>query len=366
MPEFDGPCKYLGVVVSTRRVRGMALAPLWRAGGLFLLALGLPAPGSGNEPVRLTPKHRLDVSWVTGVTFSPDSTLVATGGRNQDLGGLTRLWDVATGREVLSLPGCYGSRGCLAFSPDGRVLYAPRNLFLPTDGMAFWDVTTGEQLGVFGARAGSVAISPDATLVLTANVTTGPQIWDPAASRLMGVLRGHTGYVHALTFARDGKRVATAGSDGTIRLWDTGRWELARTIRVHEVNGLPAHVSCVAFRPDGKVLASAGQDRMVRIWDAQTGNEIDSLQFPGQFREPLWLADSPDGRALAVIWSKPGTVYLYDAGTLKQVATLEGHREVANDVAFSYDGKALATSSDDGVVLLWDLTKLPGKAGLKQ
>jgi DNA-binding beta-propeller fold protein YncE len=243
---------------------------------------------------------------VRGVAFSPDGKRIVTASADQT----AKVWDAATGRELLALKGHTSWVRGVAFSPDGK-----RIVTASADQTAkVWDAATGrEVLSLKGHNSflTSVAFSPDGTRIVTGGGLTARE-WDAATGREVLVLKGHTALVRSVAYSPDGTRIVTGSHDRTARVWDiaTGREVLALQGHKHWVNA-------VAFSPDGKRIVTGSEDRTVKVWDAEGGQEL---------------------------------------------LTLQGHTSVVFCAAFSPDGKRLVTGSYDKTAKVWDAERGQAKA----
>jgi WD40 repeat protein len=291
----------------------------------------------------------------TVVAASPDGRHIVT----QDDDGHLSLWDTTVSEPVEAPLAGRHCLSALAFSPDGTRLVASEG-----DALLILDAATGSPLAApFGEAATALAYSPDGTRILGA-VSNGIRVWDAATGNPVGpALAGETADMAFVTFSSDGRLVAGA-SDNIVRIWDV---VTGQSVGVPLV-GHTDRVNAVAFSPDGRRIVSGSDDATLRIWDVATGKLVlPPIENRYPYRQDaertvlsglLSVAFSPDGRRIAS-GSQDRTIRIWDAVTGDQIGQpLVGHSSDVDYIAFASDGRTLLSASMNhmlsGDVRVWN------------
>jgi WD40 repeat protein/serine/threonine protein kinase len=310
-------------------------------------------------PRAVTRDHgNLEGHEVWSVEFSRDGRYLASGSWGENN---VRVWDARTLellRVVTLKPGVMNFFR-LSFSPDGNRLTTAAASRKGEAVVNVWETATGRETVNEIRETGSVPFCTTFDPTGRYLVREGPehtvQVRDAATGAVAGVVGRHSMQIWAMTFSPDGKRLATASNDGTVRLW---AWDPARlgpeqqpliTLDVL-VDG---YSNRIAFSPDGRLLATGGERSAVRIWDAIRGAPLHTLL--GHTRDVFAVAFSPDGRWLASAGADT-TVRIWDAASGKLRHTLRGHVGLVMSLAFSPDSRSLASGSRDHTMKVWDTT----------
>jgi WD40 repeat protein len=340
------------------------------AGGIAVYPLGLGKP-TRESAVWGSPSF---------MAFSPDGSLVATGGRDRSV----RTWssDSGTGHDVFQGHEAVVTCGC--FSPDGRTL--------ATGGVdktiRLWETgSTSERATLKGhdAPITSLAYSPDGSRILSAATDATVRFWDAASGRPVGAPIAYPGTVSSVAWSVDGRLVATGGENGETRVWeasgspgtpiakqdgavgavaftpdaaivvsgsDDGTTLVTDRVTGHVVKKLGGHTSGVralVVSKDGDLVFTGSYDRTIRSWRRSTGETQGSV--PGHTAGVRSVALSPDA-AKAVSGGEDDTARIWDVETGAQDKVLVGHRGIVTVVAWG--GGAVASGSTDKTVRIWN------------
>ena len=324
----------------------------------------------------------------------PGTTLVAVGAP----GGRIAFWDFDTLQKAGELAGPAGGVNHLAVDRSGRWLAAGSSVKVAgaaAEGRAEtlvvydFEARTALDVGSVSALLSAVAIGPDARFILAATQspqrTTGATLLviEPASRSVTHTLPADGEEQACVALAPDGATAATGGLGGAIRLWDTGSWRALRTL-----SGPQGIVQDLAFSPDGRELVTGGLDDTLKVWDPARGQSLTALR--GHTGPVLSVAYTADGSRI-VSASRDGTVRIWDPqsdrlyfqGARKYMVEQQGpdavrdlgvdgaarwfeemlhlmtargkHWSFVTDLAFTPDGRRLATASFDDRALIWSM-----------
>jgi WD40 repeat protein/tRNA A-37 threonylcarbamoyl transferase component Bud32 len=284
---------------------------------------------------------------ISSLAFSADARLLAVGfaGMREQ----ARLCDTATGEEKFTIPaGAPGSgaRIAVGLSNDGRIL---------ATGSSLWDAASGKPLpGLSGDRGNVTALAfpPSSTSVLALGGADGTvQLWDVTAKSRLSMVDAHAGGITALAFSSDGARIASAGRDQKVMLWEV----VAKPSQLRRSQAFEGHtdvVSSVAFSPDGKELVSGSFDGTAKFWELAPRRKAELSERPAEAPKappPPPAAPPFAGRPLlASLSPTPERQEWLAPAELQDVLNPQG-------VAFSTDSRLLVVADQEGAVRLWDL-----------
>jgi WD40 repeat protein/serine/threonine protein kinase len=373
-------------------VRGLAFAP----DGKYL------ATGGDDKCVRLIQPVTAETLILRGhsgnvacVAFSPDGHLVASGAAGDK--DKIKIWDVAKKKVLHTLPPEHKDAvQAIAFAPDGKTLASGSK-----DGaIKLWDLQTHKARATLPGHPGGVLVlafdpqKPD--ILASGGADKIVRLWDGAEGHEIKQLKPPLNHVvHTLAFSPNGQRlVAGSAWDGTMRIWDfegdkerltelpqsagvqavafladgrslaVGLASEFNVIRLQDVSPakltpapLPAghrrYLRQVAFTPDGKTLVSLSSDNDPRFWDLSTLMDRTSVNGATYYNGAMAL--SPDGQTVAACSRDSKSVQLWDVATAQSKGTFaRGHGDRIDVLAYSPDGKVIASGSRDKTVRLWD------------
>lgn len=406
-PAFssDGKLLITGDCVGAIRVMGTATGALkrtYRVPGLRVMAVTLsPAnhqfAASGFDGTIVIweldapqPRSRFQAhpKLVRGLRFSPDGTTLATGGWD----GITRLWETATGRLLHTLQGHTSLVTALEFSPDGKTLAtgstdqtvrlwrAPswesdrtirghtgtiKAIAFSSDGQRL--ATTGDDriTAIWETRSSSdtfrfapgrndfqdaVLLPPDGDTIAIVEQRTQLRFQNLVSGQRLKVSLPATNPLGGLSVSGDGRRFVVVDKAGDAIMGDTTTGQVLLRMPGHH-----GFITATAWAPGNRYLAIGSAEGTIWLRDAITGAPVQQFKLPPRVGTAT-LAFSPGGKELAIGALLNGQIYRLSVPSLQQISVLRGHTSAIGGMAFSPDGRLLATGSMDDTVRIWPLT----------
>ncbi len=293
---------------------------------------------------------------VSSVVYSPNSERIASYSYGSNI---VQLWDAKNGQLIRSLNG--------HTEPVVSLVYSPINEQIASGSkdctVRLWDTQSGNLDYILEGNVYpvvSLAYSPDGKQLVCSskdNTKIGRrdreeldsdsenytvQQWDAQSGQLLRTLKGHADFVSYVAYSPNGKQIAAGSELSTVQLWDAQSGQSLHTLRTYWGER-------AVYSPTGEQMASRAVDD-VKLWDAKTGRLIRTLKHP----DSVWsVAYSRNGKQIAS-GNRDHSVRLWDAQTGDLLHTLNGHTHPVYSVRYSPNGEQIASYGEDGIVRLWD------------
>jgi WD40 repeat protein len=294
-----------------------------------------------DSTVPLADAYKVAGRAAKGLAISPDGQMLAAG----DDAGNVQLWKLGEETPPALLTGHRQQVWALTFSRDGkRLLSADRG-----GEIRIWDAMSGASeatLTAGDAAIWTIAASPDGAQFVTVG-DSGARLWDLQSRAPKTEVQWTASPFTRAAWSPDGKRLAIAGSDARVAVWDVPGGKLEREIAVDQ-----DVVWSVAFSADGTQLATASGDEIVTVWDIASGARITSLTgHSGGATDAAFLGDD----ATLVVLDRNGRLHFWDLQASRRlIEPWAAHAGASWRIAVHPDGERFATAGDDGYVRVWD------------
>jgi len=289
---------------------------------------------------------------ITAVAFNHDGSLLATSGYHEVI-----LWKVADGSIVRRITNVAERVYDIQFTKDGQKIVIASGTPAQIGEAKIFQISDGKLLGDLVRTDDSVfavALSPDETRLATAGADRAIRIYDVATQKQQLIIEDHADWVMDIAWAPDGAKLASASRDKTSKVFDAKTGDSLVTFNGH---GQPVYG--VGFSPDGKLVVTSGSDKNIRTWNVGDAKQVRAIGgFGGEiFR----IAVTPEGQVFSPSADKSARVHTIADG--KAIRSFAGHTDWVYSVGVHTGSKRVAAGSYTGEVRIWNLDD--GKEVLK-
>ena len=298
---------------------------------------------------------------ISNVSFTPDGKTVASWSSDNTL----RLYDYNTGKlhkqhklnEQHKLRGINGGVRTFFFSPNGNT-FITQSIW---SGVYLWDLDTGKLINRLSERENYidyVHISPNGKTIACRSDDNTILIWDANTGKLLNTISDIKGKLWGIKYSTDGSIIISSNSENTTQLWDPNSGHLIRTI-----TGIYGWIDGAYFSKHANSIVTSiyeeSDDDGSFLWDGMTGEHIRDLSHSGA---TSFVSSSPDGKIIAIVDGHGSCVSLFDISKRQHLNTLSGHVSLPfcgggtiSDVRFAYNGQTIVTASGvDGTAIIWN------------
>lgn len=284
---------------------------------------------------------------VTSMVYSPDGMYAASGAEDTSI----IIWDTRDSTAKYRVDGHQDSVSALAFSRDNTILASASY----DEEIVLWWVSSGQEYKRLSPEMSIHALvyTPDGSKLIAGASDGSLFVYDTENYELRTTLRQNQAVVTFIIFSSDGRLMATGGTESVCYIWETATLE--SNVPLRRLEGHRGMVCDAAFAPNANGswrILTASDDSTSRVWNALTG---EALVIFREHAGPVWtVAFSPDGKLVAS-GSSDSTIKVFDSYSGHRIYSFDKHESMINAVEFSTDGRLLLSASSDKTARLWDL-----------
>jgi serine/threonine protein kinase len=312
------------------------------AGAMPMTSSRPGAPEAQTDSILLY-TYRKHSDWIYALAWSPDSTSIASGGRDK----VIHVWEAGSGKTVAEYKGHSKRVSCIAWAASGGLIASAGK----DNTVHIWQASspTNSAVNIYRGHTNSVnaiAWSPNNQMIASGSSGKNIHIWHALTGKQMRVLRGHGDEVNAVAWSPDGALVVSGSSDKSVRVWQAATGQLVLTYRGHK-----KAVTALLWSADGRYIASASEDTTVQIWEAAMGTVVRT--YNDHAHAILAIATLPGDSRIASASYK--TVHVWNATTGNTMFKFEQHSDWVRASAWAPNGKTIASAGDDKTVQVWSI-----------